>query len=181
MLVRAISTASSVMVPIVILAICLVGRLKGVRVYETFVEGAREGFDTAVRLIPFLVAMFVAIGMFRASGALGIVTSALCPVARLIGMPEELLPLAIIRPLSGSGALEIATNLLKTYGPDSAIGRMASTMQASSETTLYVVTVYFGAVGVKKTRHTLAAGLLADLVAFSSSVVIWRLLLGSVS
>ncbi|MEW6301284.1 MAG: nucleoside recognition domain-containing protein [Thermodesulfobacteriota bacterium] len=178
MLVRAVTGVSSVVIPLMILAICLIGRLKGVRVYETFVEGAKEGFATAVRLIPFLVAMFVAIGMFRASGALGIVTSALSPVAHFLGMPEELLPLAFIRPLSGSGALEVTTNLVRTFGPDSVIGRMASTMQASSETTLYVITVYFGAVGIKKTRHTLAAGLLADLVAFLSSVAIWRLILG---
>jgi len=173
----AVSTASNVVIPLMILAICLVGHLRRVRVYETFVEGAKEGFTTAVRLIPFLVAMFVAIGMFRASGALEMVTHALLPVARLLGMPEELLPLALIRPLSGSGALEVATNLIKTFGPDSVIGRMASTMQASSETTLYIITVYFGAVGIKKTRHCLAAGLTADLVAFLSSVAIWRLVL----
>ncbi len=178
MLVRAVTAASNVMIPLIILTICLVGRLKGVRVYETFVEGAKEGFATAVRLIPFLVAMFVAIGMFRASGALKVVTGALSPVTGLLGMPEELLPLALIRPLSGSGALEVATNLVRTFGPDSVIGRMASTMQASSETTLYIITVYFGAVGIKKTRHCLAAGLLADLVAFLSSVAVWRLVLG---
>ncbi|MDI7247068.1 MAG: spore maturation protein [Bacillota bacterium] len=178
MLIRAITAASNVVIPLIILAVCLIGRLKGVRVYEAFVEGAKEGFATAVRLIPFLVAMFVAIGMFRASGALKVVTSALFPVAHFLGMPEELLPLALIRPLSGSGALEVTTNLVRTFGPDSLVGRMASTMQASSETTLYVITVYFGAVGIKRTRHTLAAGLFADFIAFLSSVAIWRLILG---
>ncbi|HHY32048.1 MAG TPA: spore maturation protein [Firmicutes bacterium] len=181
MFVKAVTAASDAVIPFMILAICLVGHLRGVRVYETFVAGAKEGFTTAVRLIPFLVAMFVAIGMFRASGALAVVTSALSPVAHLVGMPEELLPLALIRPLSGSGALEVATNLIKTFGPDSVIGRMASTMQASSETTLYVITVYFGAIGIKRTRHTLAAGLLADFVAFLSSVAIWRLVMGLAS
>lgn len=176
-LVRIVSAASNTIIPFMLLAICAIGRLKGVRVYESFVEGAKEGFATAVRLIPFLVAMFVAIGVFRASGALTMLTRALLPAARLVGMPGELVPLALIRPLSGSGALEITTNLIRTFGPDSIIGRMASTMQASSETTLYVITVYFGAVGIKRTRHCLAAGLLADIVAFLSSVALWRLIL----
>lgn len=181
MFIRAFSTASNVAIPLMVLLICLVGRARGVKVYETFVEGAKEGFTTAVRLIPFLVAMFVAIGVFRASGALKMVTQGLLPVARLLGMPEELLPLALIRPLSGSGALEVTTNLIRAFGPDSTIGRMASTMQASSETTFYVITVYFGAIGIKKTRHCLAAGLTADLVAFLSSVAIWRLILAHAS
>ncbi len=177
MLVRAISAASNVVIPLMILAICALGHLRRVRVYEAFVEGAKEGFATAVRLIPFLVAMFVAIGMFRASGALRMVTRSLAPVAGIVGMPEDLLPLALIRPLSGSGALEVAASLIEAFGPDSVIGRMASTMQASSETTLYIITVYFGAVGIKRTRHCLAAGLAADLVAFLSSVALWRLIL----
>ena len=183
MLIKAVTFASNLVIPLMIAAICIVGYIKKVKIYDTFIEGAKEGFTVAVRLIPFLVGMFVAIGIFRESGALSILTRILSPVARQLGMPKELIPLALIRPLSGTGALEVTIDLIRKYGPDSAIGRMASTMQASSETTIYVITVYFGAVGVRRTRHSLITGLLADLVAFLSSVAIWRIImsLGSIN
>ena len=177
MLIKAVTLTSNLVIPLMIAAICIAGYIKKVRIYETFIEGAKEGFVVAVRLIPYLVGMFMAIGIFRESGALSILTRVLSPIGRQLGMPKELLPLALIRPLSGTGALEVTINLIRKYGPDSAIGRMASTMQASSETTLYVITVYFGAVGIKKTRHSLIAGLSADLVAFLSSVAIWRIIM----
>lgn len=176
MLIKAIAFASNLVIPLMIAVICLVGHIKKVKIYETFIEGAKDGFAVAVRLIPFLVGMFVAIGIFRESGALSILTRILSPVSGELGMPSELLPLALIRPLSGTGALEVTIDLIRKFGPDSLIGRMASTMHASSETTIYVITVYFGAVGIKKTRHSLIAGLLADLVAFLSSVAIWRII-----
>ncbi len=175
---RVLPSLSNAIVPVVFLVICVIAHARGVRVYDSFVDGAKQGFGTAVRLIPFLVAMFVAIGIFRASGALSAVTRALAPAARFLGMPDDLLALALIRPLSGSGGLEVMTSLLRAFGPDSPIGRMASTMQASSETTFYVVTVYFGAVGIRKTRHSLAASLVADIVAVLWSVALWRLILG---
>lgn len=178
MLIPAVTFASNLVIPLMITAICIAGYIKKVKIYEMFIEGAKEGVVVAVRLIPFLVGMFMAIGIFRESGALSMLTRILSPVGRQLGMPEELLPLAFIRPLSGTGALEVTIDLIRRYGPDSAIGRMASTMQASSETTLYIITVYFGAVGIKKTRHSLIAGLLADLVAFLSSVAIWRIIMG---
>lgn len=177
MLISAVTLASNLVIPVMIATICVAGYIKKVKIYETFIEGAKEGFNVAVRLIPFLVGMFVAIGIFRESGGLSVLTGVLSPVARQLYMPEELLPLALIRPLSGTGALEVAIDLIRKYGPDSAIGRMASTMQAGSETTIYVITVYFGAVGMKKTRHLLIAGLLADFVAFLSSVAIWRIIM----
>jgi spore maturation protein B len=177
MLIKAVTFASNLVIPLMIAAICVVGYMKKVKLYETFTEGAKDGFAVAVRLIPFLVGMFVAIGIFRESGALSILTRILSPVSGQLGMPSELLPLALIRPLSGTGALEVTIDLIRKFGPDSIIGRMASTMQASSETTIYVITVYFGAVGIKKTRHSLIAGLLADLVAFLSSVAIWRIIM----
>ena len=126
--------------------------VKKVRVYEVFCEGAKEGFTTAIRIIPFLVAMLVAIGIFRSSGCIDIMMKVLDPIFSMIGMPGEVLPMAIMRPLSGGGATGIMNDLMLTYGPDSLIGRIASTMMGSTETTFYVLAVYFGAVSIRTTR-----------------------------
>lgn len=144
--------------------------VKKVEVYEVFCEGAKEGFTTAIRIIPFLVAMLVAIGIFRSSGCIDIMMRVLDPVFSAIGMPGEVLPMAIMRPLSGGGATGIMNDLMLTYGPDSLIGRIASTMMGSTETTFYVLAVYFGAVSIRKTRHAVAAGLLADLAGLLTAV-----------
>ena len=144
--------------------------VKKVKVYEVFCEGATEGFTTAIRIIPFLVAMLVAIGIFRSSGCIDIMMRVLDPVFSAIGMPGEVLPMAIMRPLSGGGATGIMNDLMLTYGPDSLIGRIASTMMGSTETTFYVLAVYFGAVSIRKTRHAVAAGLLADLAGLLTAV-----------
>ena len=144
--------------------------VKKVKVYEVFCEGAKEGFTTAIRIIPFLVAMLVAIGIFRSSGCIDIMMRVLDPVFSAIGMPGEVLPMAIMRPLSGGGATGIMNDLMLTYGPDSLIGRIASTMKGSTETTFYVLAVYFGAVSIRKTRHAVAAGLLADLAGLLTAV-----------
>ncbi|WP_462429804.1 spore maturation protein [Fusobacterium varium] len=149
--------------------------VKKVKVYEVFCEGAKEGFTTAIRIIPFLVAMLVAIGIFRSSGCIDIMMRVLDPVFSAIGMPGEVLPMAIMRPLSGGGATGIMNDLMLTYGPDSLIGRIASTMMGSTETTFYVLAVYFGAVSIRKTRHAVAAGLLADLAGLLTSVWICNL------
>ncbi|MFA4839800.1 MAG: spore maturation protein, partial [Candidatus Neomarinimicrobiota bacterium] len=155
---------SNYAIPFLLLVIPILGYIKKVKVYESFIDGAKEGFNTAVRIIPYLVAILVAIGMFRASGAMDYFVAILSPITNLIGMPAETLPVAIMRPLSGSGALGIVTELMKQHGPDSFIGRVASTMWGSSETTFYVVAVYFGAVGIKKTRHAIPSGLIGDTV-----------------
>ena len=149
--------------------------VKKVKVYEVFCEGAKEGFTTAIRIIPFLVAMLVAIGIFRSSGCIDIMMRVLDPVFSAIGMPGEVLPMAIMRPLSGGGATGIMNDLMLTYGPDSLIGRIASTMMGSTETTFYVLAVYFGAVSIRKTRHAVAAGLLADVAGLLTSVWICNL------
>ena len=149
--------------------------VKKVKVYEVFCEGAKEGFTTAIRIIPFLVAMLVAIGIFRSSGCIDIMMRVLDPVFSAIGMPGEVLPMAIMRPLSGGGATGIMNDLMLTYGPDSLIGRIASTMMGSTETTFYVLAVYFGAVSIRKTRHAVAAGLLADLAGLLTAVWICNL------
>jgi spore maturation protein B len=131
-----------------------------------------------VKIIPYLVAMLVAIGIFRASGAMDVFVAILSPVTNLIGMPGEVLPMAFLRPLSGSGAMGLMTELMKTHGPDSFIGVLASTMFGSTETTFYVIAVYFGAVNIKNTRHALPAGLLADLAGMLGAVFIVRILFG---
>ena len=150
----------------------LAGLIRKVKVYDVFIEGAKEGFDVAVKIIPFLVGILVAIGMFRASGAMELLLSALRPLAAATGFPAELIPLAILRSLSGSGSLALTTDLIKTHGPDSLMARMAATMYGSSETTFYVLAVYFGAVGVKRTRHAVPAALIGDVVAAIATVAV---------
>ncbi len=171
-----ISIISVVAIPLVLLVFLGWGLFKKVKVYEVFVEGAKEGFTVAIKIIPYLVAMLAAIGIFRASGAMEILTSLLAPVTSLIGMPPETLPMALMRPLSGSGSLGIMTELMKVHGPDSLIGIMASTMYGSSETTFYVLAVYFGTVSIKNTRHAVPTGLIADVAGMLAAVWIVNLL-----
>ncbi len=170
------NTISLYAIPFIVSSIVLYGVFKKVKVYETFTEGAKEGFNTAVSIIPFLVGMLVAIGVFRASGALDIITSLISPVTEMIGMPGEVVPMALIRPLSGGGASGVMNDLMTTYGPDSLIGTMASVMNGSTETTFYVLAVYFGAVGIKKTRHALPAGLIADFVGIITAVTVTNMM-----
>ncbi len=158
--------------PVLLVAIPLVGILRGVKVYDVFIDGAKEGFEVAIKIIPFLVGILVAIGMFRGSGAMDLVTAGLRPLVAPVGFPPELVPLAILRSLTGSGSLAFATDLIKTHGADSLIARMAATMYGSSETTFYVLAVYFGAVGVRRTRHAVPAALIADLVAAIAAVAV---------
>ena len=163
--------------PSLIAGMVLVGVVRRVPVYETFVAGAKEGFSIAVMIIPYLVAILVSISMLRASGGLELVTSWLGRFTMLIGLPPEVLPLAFLRPLSGSGSSGIVMDLLKTHGPDTLIGQLASTMSGSTETTFYVLAVYFGAVGVNKTRHAVPAGLLADFAGVLGSLLAVRWIL----
>jgi spore maturation protein B len=165
-------------IPVLLLAFLLIGLIRKVKVYESFVEGAKEGFQVAIKIIPFLVAILVAIGMFRASGAMDYFVALISPITNLIGMPAEALPVALMRPLSGSGTLGIVTELMKTHGPDSFIGRLTSTMFGSTETTFYVLAVYFGSVSISKTRHALLAGLTADFFGLLAAVLICRLVFG---
>jgi spore maturation protein B len=159
-------------IPVLLVGIPLVGMIRKIKVYDVFIEGAKEGFQVAVRIIPFLVGILVAIGMFRASGAMDMLTNALRPVTTATGFPADLVPLAILRTLSGSGSLAFTTDLVKRFGPDSVLGRTAATMYGSSETTFYVLAVYFGSVGVKRTRHAIPAALTGDLVAAIAAVAV---------
>jgi spore maturation protein B len=158
--------------PVLLVAIPLVGIIRKVKVYDVFIEGAKEGFEVAVRIIPFLVGILVAIGMFRGSGAMDLLMAGVRPLVAPIGFPPELAPLAILRSLTGSGSLAFTTDLIKTHGPDSVIARTAATMYGSSETTFYVLAVYFGAVSVRRTRHAVPAALIADLVAAIAAVAV---------
>ena len=159
-------------VPVLLVGITLAGMLRKVKVYDVFIEGAKEGFEVGVKIIPFLVGILVAIGMFRASGAMELLLAGLRPLAAATGFPADLIPLAILRSLSGSGSLALTTDIIKTQGPDSLLARMAATMYGSSETTFYVLAVYFGAIGVKRTRHAVPAALIGDVVAAIAAVAI---------
>jgi spore maturation protein B len=141
-------------------------------VYEEFVEGAKEGFSTAVRIMPYLVAMLFSIAMFRASGAMEGMISIIAPLFSAVGVPSEVLPMAIIRPLTGSGSVGVLAELIAQYGADSLIVKIAATMFGSTETTLYVLAVYFGAVNINKTSYALQAGLMADFVGFIAAVTV---------
>ncbi len=173
-----IQIISTLAIPMLIFIFIGYGAIKKVKIYEVFVEGAKEGFDVAVRIIPYLVAMLVAIGIFRAGGGMDILIYALTPFTNLIGMPAEALPMAIMRPLSGSGSLGIMAEIIATHGPDSFIGILVSTFFGSTETTFYVLAVYFGAVNIRKTRYALTAGLLADVAGILGAVFIVKLLFG---
>ena len=164
--------------PLILVGFPLYGLWKRVPVYEHFVEGAKEGFHVAVRIIPYLVAILFAIGMFRASGAMDFLVAALEPVLGLIGMPGEVLPMAILRPLTGSGSAALVVDMMNEYGEDSIFVKMAAVMYGSSETTFYVIAVYFGAVNIKRTRHAVAAGLTSDVAATVIAVWTVRLLFG---
>ena len=163
-------------VPAVLLAVPLIAFLRGIKVYETFVEGAEAGFATAIKTIPFLVAMLVAISIFRASGAMGVLAGFLAPVLNLVGVPVEVLPHAIMRPLSGGAAFGIASDIIRTNGPDSFLGRLVSIMQGTTDTTFYVLTLYFGSVGIRKYRYSVISGLSADISTLVGSVFIANML-----
>jgi len=167
-----IAEASRWAIPLTLLIVPLVAVLKGIPVFEVFVEGAGDGFATAIKTIPYLVAMLVAINVFRASGAMELMVQALSPVLSLAGFPAEVLPHAIMRPLSGGAALGVATSLIAVHGPDSFIGRLVSTMQGSTDTTFYVLTLYFGSVGINRYRYSIISGLAADFTTLAASLFI---------
>jgi len=168
-------------IPALLFLIPVYAYWRKVPIYESFVEGAEDGFKTAIKIIPFLIGMLLAIQVFVDSGALKLLVDALTPLFIKLGWNPEILnviPLAVMRPLSGSGALGVSTQLINTFGPDSFVGRLASTMQGSSDTTFFVLTVYFGAVGIKKYRYALKVGLIADFIGLIASIWIVSMLFG---
>jgi len=167
-------------VPGLMVALLGFGAAKGVQVYECFVEGAKDGFNVALRIIPYLVAILTAVAMFRASGAMDMLVGPLGSVTELVGLPAEALPMALLRPLSGSGAYGVLASIIQdpAHGPDSLVGYLVSTFQGSTETTFYVLAVYFGAVGIRRIRHALIAALLADIAGIGAAVFIVNQLYG---
>lgn len=163
-------------IPVVVAAVCFYAICKKVPVYSVFTEGAKEGFSTAIMIIPYLVAMLCAIGMFRASGAMDWLCDLLNPITSLIGLPAEVLPMGIMRSFSGGGAESLMVDLLKEYGTQSQIGRIASVALGSTETTFYIVAVYYGSIGVTNARQSIAAGLLGDLASLIAATVIVNLM-----
>lgn len=173
-----ITTVSTWLIPCFILLVLIVATLKRVPTYELFVDGGKEGVKMAFSLLPFLVGMIVAIAILRSSGALDAFIHLISPILVFVGIPPEIIPLAIVRPISGTAALGMTTELINTHGPDSFIGRLASTMQGSTDTTLYILTIYFGAVGIKKMGYALKVGLLADLIGILASILIVTMVFG---
>ena len=157
---------SSVIIPLLLALISLWALREKINVYEALTDGAAEGLRVLLRIFPHLLVLLTALSMFRASGALDALTALLRPALEWVGIPPETAPLVLLRPLSGSGGLAVGSELINTYGPDSAVGRTAAVMLGSSETTFYTVAVYFGAAGIKKLRHTLPAALIADMAGF---------------
>ena len=174
--VRIVNAISLLAIPFLLSWFTLTAALKGIKVYEEFIQGAREGFDVAIRIIPYLVAILVAIGMFRGAGGIELLSSILKPVLDKLGFPVELLPMALLRPLSGSATLGIFSDIVKQCGADSLVARMAGTLYGSTETTFYVIAVYFGSVNIRRTRHSIAAGLIADFVGIVAAVIVCRAL-----
>jgi spore maturation protein SpmA len=165
------------LIPLLLAFIMLFGIARGVKVYESAIKGAREGFDIFVMVVPFLVIILVAVGVFRASGGLDLLLAVAAPLTSWAGFPPEALPMALIRPLSGSGAMGVMTETMKIYGPDSFVGYLVSVMNGTSETTFYVLAVYFGSVRVRAVRHTLLACLTADLAGIFAALFFTRILL----
>ena len=176
--IRLLSVFSAIALPAMLTFFPLYAWLRGVKVYEEFVEGAKEGFQVAIRIVPFLVAILVSVKMFREAGGIAMVSQTLGPLLKQIGFPVDLLPLVLVRPLSGGATTGIFTEIVRTFGPDHLNSLMAGTIFGSTETTFYVIAVYFGSVGIRRTRHAVPAGLMADLTGVIASIVICRLMFG---
>lgn len=170
---------SDFVIPFFIALIMIIGLIRRVDIFSEFTEGAAENLKSAFDVLPALIALMTAIGMFKASGALEVISEAISPVTGFLGFPEECIPLAIIRPVSGSGALAVFESILNDVSPDSFAGQVASVIIGSTETTFYTIAVYYGITGVKKTRHAIASSLTADFTGFILSALTVRLLLGS--
>lgn len=171
-----IQFVSNIAMPMMILIIVVYGLIERNKVFDTFLTGAKEGIGIVVSIFPTLIGLFVAVGALRSSGVLDMIIEMLTPILNLVKFPSEIMPLALLRPISGSSSIAVATDLMKTYGVDGLFGLMASVIMGSTETTLYTIAVYSSSVGIKNTRFVLWASLLADVVGITVSVVVCRLL-----
>ena len=157
---------SDYILPTIVVLIVIYGAFKGVDVFNVFIDGAKNGFKTVFNIIPSLIALLLSINMLKASGGLDVLLSLLSPIGDFLGIPRDIIPLTILSPISGSGSLGVYEGILKDFGPDSFIGRCASVMMGSTETTFYTLALYYGSIGVKKTRHTVPSALCADFTSF---------------
>ena len=174
------SHISHLLIPLILLFILCYGWAKGIPIFDSFVEGAKEGLSIGINIVPTIIGLLVAVSMFKCSGALDLLTYALSLIGNMVGIPAEVLPLALLRPISGSGALVLLEEILSQFGPDGFIGHCASVMMGATETTFYTIAVYFGAIHIKKTRYTVYAALFADFCSFIASIFFVSLLLGTV-
>lgn len=168
---------SKSIIPIIFVIIVTYGMFKGRKVYEWFIEGAAEGLKVCINIFPYLLAMIIGVQIFRAANLLDFLNNLIAPIGRVIGLPKEVIPLTLIKPLSGSGAMGVFSDILKNYGPDSPIGLVASVIMGSTETIFYTITVYFGAIKIKKIRHTLWASIFADLTAIIAAIFMVKVFL----
>ncbi len=173
-----LASFTAYIIPTAVVAILVFGAVKRVPVFDAFLAGAREGLRSSVSILPSLVGLLMAVTMLKASGALDLFTAWVAPLMSRVGFPPEVTPMALLRPISGSGSTAILTQIFESYGPDSFAGRVASVMAGSTETTFYAIAVYYGAVGIKKTRHTIPAALTADLACAVLAVLTTRLFFG---
>lgn len=171
-----ISYISSAAIPIIMLIIIVYGLIEKNKVYDTFIEGAKEGIEIVFNIFPTLIGIFVAVGALRSSGILDLIINAISPITNILKIPSEIMPLALIRPISGSASTAVATDIMTTFGVDSKIGLIAATIMGSTETTLYTIAIYTSCVGIKKIRFVLTAALIADFVGMVFSVVLWGLM-----
>lgn len=171
-------TISNLIIPLLVLGVVLYGIIKKVNVYDVFIDGAKEGIEIGISMFPYMLGMILGINVLLKSNFLNLIFGILKPIFDLLRVPIDVLPLAILRPVSGSAALSILNNILSTLGPDSFAGRLASTIMGSTDTTIYILTLYFGTVGIKKIRYSLWAGLIADLAGIIASIIVVSLIFG---
>ena len=174
---KIVNYISTIAVPVVIIIIVIYGIADKKKVYDIFVEGATEGMSIVIKIFPTLLGIFLAVGVLRSSGLLEIITRAVSVFTNKVGFPSEVMPLAMLRPISGSASLAVATDIMKTYGVDSKIGLITSKIMGSTETTFYTIAIYTGSIGVKKIRFVLVAALIADFVGMLTSAIVWNIIL----
>ena len=171
-----INYMSSAAIPVIISIIIVKGLIEKIKVYDTFVDGAKEGMEIVVKLFPTLLGIFMAIALLRSSGVLDFIANLISPITNALGIPGEIMPLALLRPISGGASTAVAIDIMSKYGVDSEIGLIASTIMGATETTFYTIAIYTGCVGIKKTKYVLLAALIGDVVGMLTAVVIWRFL-----
>lgn len=167
---------SSLIIPLMVLGIVLYGIIKKVNVYDVFIDGAKESFDMVLSMFPNLLAMILGINIFLKSNLLSSLIKFINPILKFIKLPYQILPMALIRPISGSSSLAFLNSIFSEFGPDSFLGRLGSVIQGSTDTTFYIITLYFGCIGIKKIKYALWAGLFADLIGIISSIIIVNML-----